>query len=103
MTFAGVFTELLCREGNPTEFDVYLRLGAAEAAKDATIGVAVIDPQTGAALHRASRATRAMSNGTLESVMRLEVEFPREDKYFLEVWLDDMFVDAHDLEVYFEG
>mgnify|MGYP000965555257 CR=1 FL=1 len=41
MTFAGVFTELLCREGNPTEFDVYLRLGAAEAAKDATIGVAV--------------------------------------------------------------
>jgi hypothetical protein len=95
----GVCTELYLRENGEAEFDVFLRLGDATSEQDFRIEVCVVDPETKEELASFASLSRGTDEGIATAVFPLEVVFPRDDVYNVEVRAEGRLLDVQLLPV----
>ena len=98
-TLAGVFDELWLEGDGSASFDAFVKLLNVSGEADCVLRIVLVDPVSGERLSESAGISRADGSGTLERALGFDLTFPREDVYFAELWLNDMYLDAFNLRV----
>ena len=95
----GVMDELWLRNEGQARFDAYVKLAKVIEGQDYILRTAIIDPGSGQVIAESAGVCRPDLSGNLERTLGFDLVFPREDEFFVELWLNDMFLDARTIRV----
>ena len=99
----GVFDTCLANSDGQAQFDAFLKFGDMRSDQDSTVTLKFVDPVSLDVLYEIPAIIRGDSGGVAERSVLVDVEFPRDDDYHVEVLVDGNLVDVVILRVYVSG
>jgi hypothetical protein len=99
----GVFEELAAQYGRVSSFDAFVRFGDMRSDRDSRVTLRFVDPESGAMIREEHGLIRGGGDRTSARAIHIDVGFPREDVYFVEILVDGQFLDSQKLPVIMVG
>jgi hypothetical protein len=99
----GVFDQCLADSDGSAQFDLFLKLGDVRSDHDSTVSVHFIDPSRLQLVESFDGIVRGGLDGVVERPLAIDIDFPRDGDYHVEVFVDDDLIDAQLLRVYLAG
>jgi hypothetical protein len=99
----GVFDQCLAEADGRAVFDVFLKLGDVRSDRDSTVSLHFVDPTSLQLVGEFHGIVRGGNDGVVERPIAVDVAFPSDGDYHVEVFVDDDLLDTQLLRVYTAG